>query len=242
MKPGTPGNQEQVDLEQVSSAYRKLSDEEPPELLDQAVLNRARRAVQTRGSRPWNFGWPHALSTAALAILGVALVVQLPDPEIIEPLKIMKAPSTRLHDAESKFEPVRLPAQQAMKGANVPTMVRDLSKPAAAGVSRERAAEQRADQAPRLQALSASSQTETSAAPATARAEEMFAAPVVIEANDGVTDEAEDGALGDAESPEQWIERIEALLENGRDAEARMELEAFKKAWPDHPLPETFED
>lgn len=240
MKPDSPGNQEQADLEQVGSAYRKLTDEEPPELLDQAVLNRARRAVQTRGSRPWNFGWPHALSTTALAVLGVALVVQLPDPEINEPMRVMKAPSTRLHDAESKFEPVRLPAQQAMKGVNIPAMVRDLSKPVPAGANRERTAEQSADETPGLQAFSASSRTETPVVPATAQAEEVLAAPVAIEADDGVAAEPQDPAQRDAEGPEQWIERIEALMENGRDQEARMEMEAFKKAWPDHPLPETF--
>jgi hypothetical protein len=38
------------------------------------------------------------------------------------------------------------------------------------------------------------------------------------------------------EHPEDWLTLVDALLETGREAEARVELAEFVEAWPDHPL------
>ena len=42
------------------------------------MLNRARAAVEApHSSRPWSFGWLHALTTAAVIVLAIALVMPL---------------------------------------------------------------------------------------------------------------------------------------------------------------------
>lgn len=38
--------------------------------------------------------------------------------------------------------------------------------------------------------------------------------------------------------PAAWLEDIRRLLRNGREAEARDQLAAFRRAYPGHPLPE----
>jgi hypothetical protein len=49
------------DLNEIESRYRSLTNDEPPTMLDQAVLNKARQAVdsdtQPHAIRPWSFGW-----------------------------------------------------------------------------------------------------------------------------------------------------------------------------------------
>lgn len=42
--------------------------------------------------------------------------------------------------------------------------------------------------------------------------------------------------------PEAWIEEMLQLQQAGRLEELRAELEAFRKAWPDHPLPPELQD
>jgi hypothetical protein len=64
--------------EALRQAWDELPKSEPPELVDQAVLNRARAAVEPpHSSRPWSFGWPHALTTMAVIVLAITLVIPL---------------------------------------------------------------------------------------------------------------------------------------------------------------------
>lgn len=61
------------DLDRLGEAYGQLRREEPPELLDQAILNSARRAVEKK-PRWMQFGWLHGLTTAAVFVLALSLV------------------------------------------------------------------------------------------------------------------------------------------------------------------------
>lgn len=63
------------DLEQITRAYKSIEQQEPPELLDQAVINSAHRAVEKKPG--WmQFGWLHGLSTAAVIVLAISLILQ----------------------------------------------------------------------------------------------------------------------------------------------------------------------
>ena len=74
------GNEGDGIPESLQRAWDRLPDPEPPHLVDQAVLNRARTAVEApHSSRPWSFGWPHALTTAAVIVLAITLVMPLRD-------------------------------------------------------------------------------------------------------------------------------------------------------------------
>ena len=93
--PKNPGSEDyDQDLSEIESQYRALQADEPPAMLDQAVLNKARLATESHPIRPWNFGWMHATATVALLVLGLTLVLQqrsevtLPPPGLdrLEPL------------------------------------------------------------------------------------------------------------------------------------------------------------
>jgi len=77
------GNNWEQDLESVRSALSGLESVEPPDLLDQAILNTARRELTA--SRPRPMRWVGAFATAAVVILkrpisavGMALNWMLP--------------------------------------------------------------------------------------------------------------------------------------------------------------------
>ncbi|MGB5487195.1 MAG: hypothetical protein WBN06_07385 [Lysobacterales bacterium] len=66
-------------LDKLSDAYGQLQHEEPPELLDQAILNSAHRAVKNRPH--WmQFGWLHGLTTAAVFVLALSLIFNTREP------------------------------------------------------------------------------------------------------------------------------------------------------------------
>jgi len=69
-----PENNWEQDLESVRSALSGLESVEPPDLLDQAILNTARRELTA--SRPRPMRWVGAFATAAVVILALSIVVQ----------------------------------------------------------------------------------------------------------------------------------------------------------------------
>lgn len=72
------------DLEELDLRYQSVRSDEPPELLDQAILNRAHRATEAKNS--WlDFGWIHGLTTVALAVLTFSVVVSLRDSAEFDP-------------------------------------------------------------------------------------------------------------------------------------------------------------
>jgi hypothetical protein len=73
-----PDREEDGVPEALRQAWETLPKPEPPDLIDQSVLNRARAAVDApHSSRPWSFGWPHALTTTAVIVLAITLVIPL---------------------------------------------------------------------------------------------------------------------------------------------------------------------
>jgi hypothetical protein len=67
------------ELQAARSAWSQLEHEEPPDLLDQAVLNSARRAVARTAKRP-AMRWMGGLATAAVVVMAVAIAVKQ-DPD-----------------------------------------------------------------------------------------------------------------------------------------------------------------
>ena len=66
------------ELDRLGSAYARLDQDEPPKLLDQAILNRARRAVE-RKPRWMKFSWLHGLTTTAVFVLAFSLILNQPE-------------------------------------------------------------------------------------------------------------------------------------------------------------------
>jgi len=70
-RPDIPG------LEQIEERYTRWQGEEPPALIDQAVINLAHRHVEARErKRRRTLHWISGLSTAALMVLALSLVMQ----------------------------------------------------------------------------------------------------------------------------------------------------------------------
>ena len=61
-------------LDKLSLQYQELGHEEPPELLDQAILNSAHREVEKKPH--WmKFGWLQGLTTAAVFVLAFSIIL-----------------------------------------------------------------------------------------------------------------------------------------------------------------------
>ena len=89
-------------LDKLSHEYGLLEQDEPPELLDQAILNSAHRAVEKKPH--WmKFGWLHGLTTAAVFVLAFSIFLNQRDP--VPDYEISK----------SDFETMRLQRQNVAK-------------------------------------------------------------------------------------------------------------------------------
>jgi hypothetical protein len=194
--------------EALRRAWDELPKREPPELVDRAVLNRARAAVEApHSSRPWSFGWPHALTTAAVIVLAVTLIIPL--RETGQPGSTPE-PQPRLPEAEE--------ATSAL-AEEFADEVRDSGEPA-----RERA---RQEVAPR--SLSSPPLEKATAAPAASADAEAGA-----RANAEVDAAAE---VAITPEPERRLQAIRTLVEAGELDAAREALAAFKRDFPEAELP-----
>lgn len=101
------------DLEAVEAAWRRVSAEEPPKLVDQAVRNRARLELE-RG-RPRRLRWIGHFATAGVVVLAVSLLL-LQD---WGPAPVPGDGELRLERAADEAAPVRESTERMMapKGA-----------------------------------------------------------------------------------------------------------------------------
>jgi len=245
------------DLERVAREYAALQPDQPPAMLDQAVLNAARRAVEGEAhpTRPWNFGWMHATATAALLVLGVALVLQQrpeppqPVPEAKEFLRskddssavsAQRANETGLPDAAVPAEeiPERVALDRVQQApVNAPEDRQEAARPAASGIVgtqalRDQRADRPADEPVAAAAAWEMEQAEQDAASGTP--EEGFAARKAAAPPAALETQKREVALG----PEVWLAAILEMKEAGDEEGWRRELEAFLAVYPDHPLPD----
>lgn len=90
-------------LDKLGRAYGQLQHEEPPELLDQAILNSAHRAVDKKPH--WmQFGWLHGLTTAAVFVLALSLIFNTrePVPDYEDGLRLNEAAGLKREKAARK--------------------------------------------------------------------------------------------------------------------------------------------
>lgn len=74
-----PDQEWERDLESVRSKWDSLHHSEPPDLLDQAVLNRAKLELETRGRsyrKQPSLKWLGAFATAAVVVLALTLTIE----------------------------------------------------------------------------------------------------------------------------------------------------------------------
>lgn len=134
-------------LDKLGHAYEQLEQNEPPELLDQAILNSAHRAVKTKPH--WmQFGWLHGLTTAAVFVLALSIILDQRETAPVYEDALRSSETTGLTRqkaakkqpvGESKFESSQLPGkeigerrqdmQQNMPAAAAPAMAEMESAP-----------------------------------------------------------------------------------------------------------------
>lgn len=197
------------DVEAVRSAWTRLENVEPPELLDQAVLNTAQRALETsRKHRP--IRWAGALATAAVVVIALGIVVQ----------QEQQAPAPVPHQADGiKLDRDASPAEKKESQADATAAQTNSPAP-----EKLRMQEPAAREEFRAKRVTAPLSAPASAGAASLALEEAEA--------DQLTDAAD--APPDAEA---WIGRL-LLLKESRDEESLLkELAEFRAAYPDYPLP-----
>jgi resuscitation-promoting factor RpfA len=254
MKPMSPEEQELEELRSgLSVHYRAGSTEEPPAHLDAAIVAAARREVRrSRFARNWHL----PVSIAAVFVIGVSLALMT--SEIEDPLP---QPDTS----------AGVSAGKSAQGVTARAMKQESQAPHAprSGVEREvrpsrersarsdREADTRQNSAPAHADSGAAVPSVAAPAPAPALQQIETTAPSesVAEQKSTVADSAQGqratAALGKkaapssdapAGAPEEWLKNIEYLVRNGKTAQAREQLMAFRKRYPDYRLPETLRE
>jgi hypothetical protein len=213
------------DFRQLQREYDALPDDGPPELIDRAVRNLAHREASAgKIRRPWSFGWVHAVTSAAVVVLAVAIYTHQPDTGVDEALRVARPPSPKLRDIESETQPLQIPARRAT--AAEPALAREIRQRDTAGKAAE----------PAPNAVAAEQNEEALADLALADSAEVGAAQRAAKA---VSATDVDDVLAD---PEKWLDDILELKRQGAEEAAARELQAFRAAWPDYPLPAELSD
>ena len=143
-----PAEDLRADLETVAAAWSALTQAQPPDLLDQAVLNAARRALadpprSARRPLGWPLGWPTrllgALATAAVVVLAVTVVLEqsreAPVPRPASDLnKTVRSPAAPKLEAGDQDAARAVSAETRSAQQSVPApaaaMEQDLAEPA----------------------------------------------------------------------------------------------------------------
>ena len=255
MKPMSPDERELEELRSgLSGHYRDGSAEEPPAHLDTAILAAARREVaRSRFARNWHL----PASIAAVLVIGVSLALMT--SEIEDPLPPVDT-SARIaaNDARQaasalamKQESMARLAPRAGSGRDTrPSRERSTRSEHEADYSRQKSAVGRADPAagaPSVAAPAAAPALEQfeAAAPSQPAAEQKGAPADSLQEKRAVAalrKEAAPSSAAPIDTPEEWLKRIEDLLRDAKTVQAREQLVAFRKRYPDYRLPETLRE
>jgi len=232
------------DLEAVRSAWSGLEKTEPPDLLDQAVLNTARRELEGRSKR-LPLRWLGGFATAAVVVLALSIVLQqdqqapVPAMEESENLKLdqaVSAPVKKKTDRDLAEEKAgREQSARQDSAENDDRLEKRLNQSSPAPPPESSAMQ------PRQAAALGAQKEEFEEKPAAPAPQAGTAASPVAEM---IADEmpAETAKVTDsALEAEAWIEKLLLLQDTQQDERLVEELAAFREAFPDYPLPPELE-
>jgi len=220
--------------EQLSRLYREAAGEEPSEAMDRAILAAARAEaarIQPR-KRAWWQTWAGPASVAATVVLTVTLTLMVQQEQ---EHAFIEAPPSKGEAADSAVKPALPPP--AVKQEAAP-------REAERVVGATRQAQEAAEAAPAPKPLARETKAEP-AAPAGALAPRAPMTEPAEPAADAVELRARSAPLrkeavgaAPARTPEEWLEDIRRLKQQGKDKEAAEALADFRKAYPDFRLPD----
>jgi hypothetical protein len=217
---------------ELSALYRSTAVEEPPIALDERILAAARRSLTTTPPRrrsTW-VRWlaPMGLAATVVVSVSVVLLVERERPDLVN--NELSAP------APAPAEPAAVRAPAAALSSSQPK----------AGV-RSEPQRQRASAlaSPELHFESAPADVQVQKAlPTPAPAPAQVPAPAAVppaaaQATGAALKRQAEQALP---VPEAWLAEIRNLLREQRLGEAHTRLDAFRRAYPDYPVPRDIED
>lgn len=236
---------------ELSNLYQRSRTDEPPMALDSAILAQARQAVEKPAHKPlWrHIGWMMPLATVAIAMLTVSLFIQMKQeqPEVLAPasremfdVSPMEEDTFMDEDVpEPKMERERRASSVQKKdresmGEIVPEAMQAPALLPAPSPTHSPASRQMFKQ----QSGSAASPA-SSSAPAAASADSLESGAAGGKLENFEKQQAETGSeLPSGEQIDNWLQRIRQLIDQGKPDEARESLNAFRSAYPAHPIPE----
>lgn len=230
-------------LDQLGQLYRSAESIEPPDLVDQAILNQARRAVAAKNS--WlDFGWIHAVTTVALVVLTFSIFTTQRQTGEFEPItgkSLERSPGEVTGKLEMERDDV---AGVPMSDQAVPSATdaagTPVSEPALKASSKEardetRASDQQAVQR-QMRAPASAAPAPSSAAPVVDNAEAFSGKKQSDRDSLDTLEAAAEAEITSAGRQQQLLDRILALKHAG-DELWMEELASFIKLYPDFPLP-----
>jgi hypothetical protein len=248
----------------LSRLYADSPQIEPPDHLDAAILAEAHRAVNARpGAKPKR-RW--AIPLGMVASLFAVVMIGLQLPHLLSEPALQQAP-TEAKIAAAMDENAAAPALRA-QNERMKILATDKAKtemtsnrpaPVAAEAYAQPAVPMVAAPAPAAKSLEMRERAEIQSA-GTLSKEKKSAAVGGSNLNDALESLAPAAAVmappppaqlgralkkdetGQASlRPEDWLTRIKKLQQEGKQEEAKKELAAFKKCYPDFPVPAAFE-
>ena len=234
----------------VSQRYRELGAEEPRPELDRAIIGAARRA--TSRAR-----WYPSLAAAAVLVFAVAIAFHIErEPPPSEP--VATAPEPEQRAAEAPMPPQEAPPARQAPQPRAERKVSPAAQPQAAPRFTPEPPPSAPAPAPAPEASAPSAVAadmaqsrpldERYAAEAARSAAEREARGANLAAPSARTDARTQRLRAQApspaaaqvtsETPQQWLERIARLREQGNDAAADRELASFRSRYPDYLIPE----
>ena len=220
-----------AELDQLDQLYRSEESIEPPDLLDQAILNKARRSVESKNS--WlDFGWIHAVTTVALVVLTFSIFTTQRETGEFEPTvgkSIDRVPSEAIDHLSGRAESDRAKSVQA-ESDRAKSVQAESGRAESDQVITGRV---RADQI-RTDQNSLQQQTREPASAASASASASAQAAKRQPHSNTTTESFEI-------SQQKLLDRILTLKHAGDDRWVE-ELADFKKLYPDFPLPDELEN
>ena len=241
----------------VTKLYHEGSTDEPPAALDRAIVRAARESIAParEARKPWwpRFALPLQLALSAVLVTMLALTVDRNPPEapaVTERTEPQQAPaSATLKAAPTGAGPA---AGESSAAAPAPEAKARLAAPSESRPSSPKA-DLKAEAAPAAmpvpgrsdRASAEKAAAEDAAAPVGGRSlEAARRGPAAAGAVPGVPPSSGAPAANQAaaaRSPSDWLAAIERLAGTEEKTAARVELEAFHKAYPDFPVPERLE-
>ncbi len=233
----------------LSQRYREASTEVPPATIDAAILAAARRQAQSHAARPdpWWRRWmmPASVMTTMVLAVSIALLMER------EPTTSEDKTVDRVARPTAAFP---APAAESAKAKAAPASRSEAglkdSFPPPATLPRELPSSQ--DQ-PTRPFAAPPAPAESFPAPApTTDSDDIMAPAAIPELRERAVGRSAGAASMGApaaakaesvrqnsaqRSPEDWLEEIRRLKQAGREQEAAAEVAAFRKAYPDVPVP-----